>query len=224
MRQNCEQMSAEPLTDGHGRRSPTCGSRSPTAATSAASTACRPRGCPGSSATRSSASRRSSAWSRLLRLDRDRGRAADRRRAAGAPRVPAPGLDAGAGRGHRRPLADHQRLPARARRRRAGRRGHRPGQRLDRLARPRPLLPDHPPRRAAAGAARARGDRRLPEIAPDQGQRDRDARLHRGRGDPLRRVRPLERASRCASSSSCRSTPTTPGRPTRSSPATSCGR
>ena len=38
-------------------------SRSPTAAISAASTACRPRACPGSSARRSSASRRSSGWS-----------------------------------------------------------------------------------------------------------------------------------------------------------------
>ena len=47
-----------------GGRSPTSGCRSPTAATSAASTACPPTGCRGSSATRSSRSRRSSGSSR----------------------------------------------------------------------------------------------------------------------------------------------------------------
>ena len=60
--------------------------------------------------------------------------------------------------------------------------------------------------------------------APDQGERGGDARLHRGGGDPVRRVRPLDRASRCASSSSCRSTATTPGARTRCSPARSCAR
>ena len=75
----------------------------------------------------------------------------------------------------------------------AGRRRDRPGQRLDRLARARPLPRDHPPRRAAAGAARARGDRRLRAGAPDQGQRGRDARLHRGRGLALLRARALDR-------------------------------
>ncbi len=55
-----------------------------------------------------------------------------------------------------RPGADDQRLPARARRRGARRRRHRPLQRLGRLAAARPLLRADPPRRAAAGAARAR--------------------------------------------------------------------
>ena len=59
-------MHREPLVDGHGRPSRTCACRSPTAATSAASTACPPRGCRGSSARRCCASRRSSDWSRLL--------------------------------------------------------------------------------------------------------------------------------------------------------------
>ena len=64
------------LALGHGPRAPgrrprpaasaTCACRSPTAATSAASTACRPRGCRGSSATRCCASRRSSALVALL--------------------------------------------------------------------------------------------------------------------------------------------------------------
>ena len=67
---------------------------------------------------------------------------------------------------HPRPLDDHQRLPARARRRGARRRRDRPGQRLDRLARPRSLPRDHPPRRAAAGPARARGDRRPRAVRP----------------------------------------------------------
>ena len=52
--------------------------------------------------------------------------------------------------------ADDQRLPARARRRGARRGRDPPLQRLDRLAPARPLLRDDPPRRAAAGAARAR--------------------------------------------------------------------
>ena len=60
----------------------------------------------------------------------------------------------------------------------------------------------------------------LPRGAPDQGQRRRDARLHRGRGAPVRRASPASTRTRCASSSSCRSTPTTPGRRTRCSPAT----
>ena len=51
---------------------------------------------------------------------------------------------------------------------------------------------------------------------PDQGQRDRDARLHRARGLVVRRARPQLPTTRSASSSSCRSTPTMPGRPTRS--------
>ena len=90
--------------------------------------------------------------------------------------------------------------------------GHRPLQRLDRLAAARPLLRDDPPRRAAAGAARARGARRVPGGAPDQGQRGRDARLHRAGGAAVRASSRASTPTRCASSSSCRSTPTAPGR------------
>ena len=87
-------------------------------------------------------------------------------------------------RGRRRPLADHQRLPARARRRR---RSSRPGidarQRLDRLARSATASSRSPAatrcRRCCAGSRRSP---RYPAAAPDQGQRGRDARLHRGRG------------------------------------------
>ena len=95
--------------------------------------------------------------------------------------------------GHPRPLGDDQRLPARARRGGARRRRDRPHQRLDRLARPRPLPRDHPPRRAAPGAARARGDRGVRARAADQGQRGRDPRLHRERGDRVRRDGALDR-------------------------------
>ena len=137
------------------------------------------------------------------------------RRAAGAARVPAAGVDARARGRDRGPLAHHERLPARARRRGAGRRRHHARERVDRLAPARPLLPDHPARLAAAGAARPRGDRRVPAGAADQGERRRAARLHRGGGDPVRRVRPLDLATRCASSSSCRWTATTRGRRTR---------
>ena len=136
-------------------------------------------------------------------------------RAAGAARVPAARVDAGAGGRDRGSLAHHERLPARARRRRAGRGRHHARERVDRLASARPLLPDHAARLAAAGAARPRGNRRLPAGAADQGERRRAARLHRGGGDPVRRVRPLDGATRCASSSSCRWTATTRGRRTR---------
>ena len=67
--------------------------------------------------------------------------------------------------------------------------GDPPLQRLDRLAPARPLLRDDAARRAAARAARARGARRLPRGAPDQGQRGRDPRLHRAGGAAVRRVR-----------------------------------
>ena len=92
--------------------------------------------------------------------------------------------------------------------------GHQPLQRLDRLAAARPLLRDDPPRRASARAPRPRGARAVPRGAPDQGQRRRDARLHRGRGAPVRASSPARTPTRCASSSSCRSTPTTTGRRT----------
>ena len=64
----------------------------------------------------------------------------------------------------------------------------------------------------------------LPRGAPDQGQRRRDARVHRGGGPALRASSPAPPPSRSASSSSCRSTATTPGRRTRCSPATRSAR
>ena len=69
--------------------------------------------------------------------------------------------DAGRDRGPRRPLADDQRLPARADGGRPRRRGPAAHQRLARLALARPLLPDDPPRLAAAGDRGARGARAL---------------------------------------------------------------
>ena len=69
--------------------------------------------------------------------------------------------------------------------------GDRPLQRLDRLAAARPLLRDDPPRRAAAGAARAsRRSPRFPEAHPIKVNAVGDARLHRGRGAPVRALRP----------------------------------
>ena len=117
--------------------------------------------------------------------------AAHRRRAARAAGVPAAGRDARARGGPRGPLADHERLPARARRGRAGRGGHHARERVDRLASARPLLPAHPARLAPAGAARARGDRRVPAGHADQGERRGAPRVHRGGGRAVRGVRPL---------------------------------
>ena len=87
-----------------------------------------------------------------------------------------------------RPVADDQRLPARGDGRRAGRRRAAAHQRLARLALARPLLPDHPPRLAAAGDAGLEALERHPAAQPGQGQLRGDARLHRGGGDPVRRA------------------------------------
>ena len=137
--------------------------------------------------------------------------AAHRRRAAGAARVPAARVDARAAWTGSRTSRSPRTPTCSSATPRAGRRRHHARERVDRLAPARPLLPDHPARLAAAGAARPRGDRRASRGAADQGERGRAARLHRGGGDPVRRVRPLDRATRCASSSSCRSTATTRG-------------
>ena len=111
----------------------------------------------------------------------------------------------------RRPQRHDERLPARARRRGAREGRHQPLQRLRRLAAARPLLRDDPARRAPARAARPRGARAVPRRAPDQDQRRRHARLHRDRDPAVRRVRARRTPTRCASSSSCRSTPTISG-------------
>ncbi len=91
--------------------------------------------------------------------------------------------------------------------------GHRPLQRLGRLAPARPLLRADPPRRAPPGAARARA----PGAASRRPTRSRSTRS-RSAGSPRRRCSrsPSSRGAprtRSASSSSCRSTPTTPGPP-----------
>ena len=128
---------------GTAAASPTSASRSPTAATSAASTACRPTGCPGSSA---SDILRFEEIERLVRLLARMG-VTDLRLTGGEPLVRRdfPRLcRCSRGRGDRGPLAHHQRLPARARRGRAGRGRHQARQRLDRLAPARPLLPASP--------------------------------------------------------------------------------
>ena len=105
----------------------------------------------------------------LLRGDRAAGgaarrhgrprRAPDRRRAARAQGAVAAGRDAVGARGRPRPLADHQRLPARAPGRRSRARRAQAHQRLARLARARPLLPAHAARLARRGARGARGRR-----------------------------------------------------------------
>ena len=99
--------------------SATCACRSPTAATSAASTACPPRGCRGSSATRSCTSRRSSgSWRCWPSMG-----VSDVRLTGGEPLVRRdfPTLVGDARRRSSRTSRHHQRLPARARRRGARR-------------------------------------------------------------------------------------------------------
>ena len=94
--------------------------------------------------------------------------------------------------------------------------GLRRDQRLARLALARPLLPDDAARLAAAGARGARGARALSRSSA----RSRST-AWRCATSPRRRCfrSPSWRGAsptRCASSSSCRSTPTTPGRRTAS--------
>ena len=131
---------------------------------------------------------------RGARRARDHRRPADRRRAAGAPRLPAAGRDAAPDRGHRDLSLTTNGYLLERDAGGPGRRGDRPRQRLDRLARARPLPRDHPPRRAAAGAARARGDRRATSAcARSRSTRWRCATSPRTRSIALRRARPLDR-------------------------------
>ena len=116
------------------RRSATCASRSPIAAASAAATACPPRGCTGSSARELLSFEEIERLVARARRDGRPRRAPDRRRAARAPRAAAPGGDARGDPRAARARADHQRLPARARRRGARRGRRQPLQRLGRLA------------------------------------------------------------------------------------------
>ena len=150
---------------------------------------------------------------RLVRAARRDGRPRrppDRRRAARAQGAVAAGRDAVGARGRPRPLADHQRLPARrARSTTSSRAGlRRVNVSLDSLA------PDRffqLTRRdsLAAGARRAsRPPQAPPGAAPDQGQRRRAARTSPRTRSCASPSSPASSPTRCASSSSCRSTPT----------------
>ncbi|CAA9503199.1 MAG: Cyclic pyranopterin phosphate synthase (MoaA), partial [uncultured Solirubrobacteraceae bacterium] len=115
-----------------------------------------------------------------------------RRRAARAQGALAAGGDAVADPGGPRPVADHQRLPARGPGRGAGQGRSAPRQRLPGLPGARPLLPAHATRLAGPGPRGPGGGRAPSGAAADQGQRGRAARLHRERGPRLRRVRPAQ--------------------------------
>ena len=157
------------------------------------------------------ASRRSSGSSRVLVVDGRARRAPDRRRAARAARLPAPGGDA------RAPLVDDLAVTTNGfllERDAAAlvEAGRQPLQRLDRLAAARPLLRDDPPRRAAtACCAGLEALAAFPRGAPDQGQRGRRCAASPRTRCSRSRASPASTRTRCASSSSCRSTPTAPG-------------
>ena len=115
---------------------------------------------------RCSATRRSTRLVGLLARDGRARRAPDRRRAARAPRAVAARRAARRRRERPRPLADHQRLPARAPGREARARRPAPRQRLARRARARPLLPAHAPRLARSRCSTAsRRPRSTPSCA-----------------------------------------------------------
>ena len=148
---------------------------------------------------------------RLLSVDGRARRAPDRRRAARAPRAVAPRREAVGDRGRPRPLADHQRLPARAPGRRPGARRPAARQRLARRAGARPLLPAHPAR-----LARSRCSTGSPPPSATRScgrSRSTSSRCADFTEDEVLRFAEFARQSptRCASSSSCRSTPTAPG-------------
>ena len=88
--------------------------------------------------------------------------------------------------------------------------GVEPAQRLARHAAPRPVRLDHPPR---PPLRRPRGPHRRPRrgARPRQDQHRAAARRQRRRGRAPAGVRASTRASSCASSSRCRSTPSTAG-------------
>ena len=159
------------------RRSATCASRSPTAATSAASTACPPRACRGWTATRCSPTRRSRA---LVALLASMG-VHDVRLTGGEPLVRRELwrlVEMLVGdRGRPRPLADHQRLPAR-RARSTTSCAPACGASTSRSTRSRPTASSSSPaatrsQQVLDGLAAAAAP---PRAAPDQGQRRRAAR------------------------------------------------
>ena len=119
-----------------------------------------------------------------------------------------------------RPRADHQRLPARARRRRRSSRAGvtRFNVSIDSLQRDRffeMTRRDALPQVLRGLEALAA----LPRGAPDQGQRGRACAASPRTRCCRSRASPASTPTRCASSSSCRSTPTAPGRATACSPA-----
>ncbi len=130
------------------------------------------------------------------RRDGHRGGAADRRRAARAPRSASARAAACRDPGRERPLADHERRPARQARRPARRGRAAAAERLARLALPRALRGDHAQGRARPRVGRTRGGRALPGARADQGQLRGDARVHRGGSAGAGRARPTEAVHR----------------------------
>ena len=203
-------------------RCATCASRSPTAATSAAPTACRRRACtwlPRSEVL---------TFEEIVRLAAifvERFEVDGIRLTGGEPTVRAhlPVLVAKLA-ALRVPRRRRRRSPAQAgsvdddQRGDASPRwpttcreaGLRPGEHQPRHAAPRPLRGDDPARRARPGARRHRRRHRRRVLAGED-QRRRRARRQRRRDRRPRRVRSGRAASRCGSSSSCRSTPTATG-------------
>ena len=155
----------------------------------------------------------------LLAVDGRARRAPHRRRAARAPRAVAPGRDALAEPGRPRPVADHQRLPARAPGRAASSRAglRRVNVSLDALAPDRffQLTRRDSLKQVLDGLAAAE---RHPELRPIKVN---VVALKDFTEDEVRALRGVRRAStrtRSASSSSCRSTATARGRATACCP------
>ena len=186
----------EPLATRGAGRSSRSASRSPTSATSAAPTACRPRGWSGS------ARDEILSFEEIARLVGVLARVGvDEVRLTGGEPLVRRDLPTLVGmlardRGRPRPVADDERRAPRPTRRPA--RGSRPAapERLARLAQPRPVRGDHPPGRARRGPARARGSGALPGATPDQGQLRRRERLHGDRGSRARGARAAQAVRR----------------------------
>ena len=165
----------------------TCGSRSPTGATSGARTACRPRGSPGCPK------------SELLTFE-EIDPAARHLRPAGRPslkvtggephgprRPPDARPDVPGGRARPRHLDHHERHAARQARGAARRGRHRPRDRLVRLAAAPPVPGDDPARRARQGPGRAAAAEAA-GLTPIKINTRRDRRHERRRGRRLRAV------------------------------------
>jgi len=145
------------------------------------------------------------------------GRATYRRRAARARDFPRLVAMLSPDRGLARPLAHHQRLPARSAMPPRSWTPASASERLDRL-----LQRDRSSRSPAATrcrrCCRPRGAGAAPRCNPIKVNAVAIARLHRARGDPVRGVRPLHRLPGALHRVSCRSTAITHGPPTPCSP------